>query len=103
MNSICIISVPNDFSIIQNKRLSNKFDENEYWVSYPEHLSYLNALLNLFKTYNFEALDNISTFTIDFFLFNQNTYYVKNIGKYIFKSVCEINTLLLNTDIEKYY
>ncbi len=79
-NTVLVIQVPNDFSIIQNNLLETKKVESEFWVALPDHLSYFNAegLNNLCSHVNWGNHKMITDFPIDLFLMNDSSNYIKD-------------------------
>ena len=96
-----IISVPNDFSETQIKLWEDGYIDTPFWVttSYPpEHLSYFRkeSLEKLLSEHGWKMEFIMSSFPIDFNLFNENTNYVKNrkLGKSCHSAAMEIEELL---------
>lgn len=77
-NGIACITVPNDFSILQEFLVEKNYVERDYWVAIPDHLNYFNyeSLSRLLKEKNYECHDIISDFPIDWFLLNQHSNYI---------------------------
>jgi 2-polyprenyl-3-methyl-5-hydroxy-6-metoxy-1,4-benzoquinol methylase len=104
-NTIIIIQVPNDFSITQQRLKQLKFINSNYWVAYPDHISYFN--LKGLENLCYEAgwrLEKVSTdFPIDFSLFNENTNYIndKTKGKSCHYQRMQIDALIHSISIEK--
>ncbi len=80
-----ITEVPNDFSALQQFASSNSLISKQFWLAYPEHLSYFSStsLDALLRSAGFATIDLIADFPIDFFLLNGNSNYVDrpNTGK----------------------
>ena len=78
-----LITVPNDFSILQNSLLENKNIQTAYWVSPPDHLNYFtsNSLKNFLSSIGLEVLKTIADFPIDWFLANRESNYVTEPSK----------------------
>ena len=49
LDGVIILTVPNDFSIIQKEAIRRKHIDKEFWVSAPDHLSYFekNSLVDI--------------------------------------------------------
>lgn len=79
-DGILIITVPNDFSIIQNSLIQSKIVEEEYWISPPDHLNYFNlqTLISLQVASNLKVLDSICDFPIEWFLMNNHSNYIND-------------------------
>jgi SAM-dependent methyltransferase len=77
---VLIIEVPNDFSVVQEHLYKKGTLEKRNWVVLPDHLSYFNkmGLANLCQAANWNMLDIMSDFPIDWFLFNEHSNYYKN-------------------------
>ena len=79
-DSMLIIVAPNDFSKLQNYLIAEGYISRQFWLCYPDHLSYFNKdsmsafLLDLdFKIHSIVA-DN----PIDLNLLNDNSNYIAN-------------------------
>jgi len=81
--SVLIIEVPNDFSILQRKLIEKGEIDKKYWLTYPDHLSYFNksGLENLLKDCGFDLEELSTDFPIDFALLNPETNYTKEKSK----------------------
>lgn len=80
--TIVVITVPNDFSRIQNLAYDmGKIDE-PFWVSSEDsaHMNYFSekSLSLLGKSYGFEKIAALGDWPIDFFLLHDGTNYRKN-------------------------
>lgn len=82
-STVLMIEVPNDFSIIQKIAYQNKFIDNQFWIVFPDHLSYFNkiGLVNLARLCNWKQELIISDFPIDFNLMNNSSNYIKDKSK----------------------
>lgn len=84
-NTILVIEVPNDFSLIQNYAYKNNLIPNKFWIVFPDHLSYFNkdGLINLANYCNWKNEIILGDFPIDFNLYNKSANYVidKSKGK----------------------
>jgi len=80
-NGLLAVSIPNDFSVIQKDLVSSKFvKKDNYWLAYPDHLTYFDykSLLKTFNHYNFELLDIMSDYPIEFDLYCDASNYIDN-------------------------
>jgi SAM-dependent methyltransferase len=79
-NGIALITVPNDYSLIQKKALDFNHIEEEFWFAPPEHLYYFNSknIKPYVEDFGFKVIDMYSSFPVDFFLFHAGSNYVKN-------------------------
>ncbi|MFT6245443.1 MAG: 2-polyprenyl-3-methyl-5-hydroxy-6-metoxy-1,4-benzoquinol methylase [Salibacteraceae bacterium] len=82
-DGVLIVEVPNDFSILQQYLMDNDKIKDEFWVAYPDHLSYFNhdGLKNIFEENGWETLDITCDFPIDMHLLNDNTNYIMDSSK----------------------
>jgi len=100
-NTILVIEVPNDFSILQNYAYENKFIDSQFWIVYPDHLSYFNkeGLINITNYCNWSKELLISDFPIDFNLLNNTSNYIsdKTKGKDAHLQRILIHNLMFNT------
>ncbi len=99
-----VVTVPNDFSKIQEHLLSfNKVDK-PYWVSPPDHLSYFNIenIKNLFNITNWEIADLSGDFPIEWYLLNENSNYIldSSMGKSAHNARMIIENLISENDAE---
>ncbi|WP_020395562.1 class I SAM-dependent methyltransferase [Thiolinea disciformis] len=98
IDGIAVITVPNDFSIIQQKALELGYIDKEFWVALPDHLSYFNhiSLPATTTAAGWKCLEMLADFPIDWFLFNQNSNYIKNkeLGKLSHQARVQIENLI---------
>ncbi len=101
---ILMVEVPNDFSVLQNYLLENGHIDNEYWVAYPDHLSYFNkeGLLALANEAKLKPVFVMGDFPIDINLLNQNTNYNrdKTKGKSCYQSRLRFENLAHSISVE---
>jgi len=107
--TILRVCVPNDFSFIQHYLVNNKLC-TQTWVNPPEHLSYFtpNTLRSLIQSVGLNAHKILTTFPIEYFIFNEHSNYTKDKtkGKQAHYARVKIDNLLLKKDIKnfiKYY
>ncbi|MCP4179651.1 MAG: class I SAM-dependent methyltransferase [bacterium] len=85
-HSILVVEVPNDFSPIQSTAINNGKITEEFWIGYPDHISYFNrkGLKKLLETNGYETCSMQTDFPIDLFLLNDSSNYIKNkaVGKH---------------------
>ncbi len=81
--SILIIIAPNDFSQLHEYLLSRGFITKEFWLSYPDHLSYFNKenMTNLLLDLSLKLKAVVSDNPIDLNLLNENSNYIENASK----------------------
>jgi 2-polyprenyl-3-methyl-5-hydroxy-6-metoxy-1,4-benzoquinol methylase len=82
-NSIILITVPNDFSTVQEELSERGLIEKQYWVAIPDHLNYFTApsLKALSTEAGFEVSDIFADFPIEWFQFNRSSNYSLEPGK----------------------
>lgn len=97
-NSYIIVTVPNDFSDLQNET-NKKAKRKKYWICSPEHLSYFNKsnFIKFANAQKFKVIDGIADFPIELFILKKEFDYTNNpkIGKKIHLLRCEIFSYLL--------
>lgn len=77
-DSILIITVPNDFSTLQQHLIDNNFISSKYWICPPEHLTYFSfdSLIKLTSFHNYNCIFYMSDYPIEFDLLIDNTNYI---------------------------
>lgn len=84
-DGVIVVTVPNDFSVLQKYFYDNKIITKPYWVESPDHISYFNndGLKNICNDAGLYCVDLLSGYMNEFFLFNPLTNYVedKSTGK----------------------
>lgn len=102
---VLIITVPNDFSKLQNKLLKENKISREFWVQYPDHLNYFSneSLIAICEQTGTKHYKSISDFPIDYFLANPDSNYVedKTKGKNCHKARVWLDNLNCSISIEK--
>jgi 2-polyprenyl-3-methyl-5-hydroxy-6-metoxy-1,4-benzoquinol methylase len=73
------ITVPNDFSWLQNLLVDRGNVPDKFWVCPPDHLNYFNvdSICNLLSNNGWEVTDLLASFPIDLFLLNEDSNYVR--------------------------
>jgi hypothetical protein len=73
-----IITVPNDFSWLQQAYEQDGLINGRYWVSPLEHLNYFTktSLVELLNFYSFSLLHTLGDFLIEWFIVNEHSNYV---------------------------
>lgn len=101
-NGILIITVPNDFSIVQLHVYNTRKVDRKFWIASPDHISYFTrkSLKNLLFSRKFIELESISDYPIDLNLLNINSNYIENksIGKSCYFEKIEFENLLHKTN-----
>jgi 2-polyprenyl-3-methyl-5-hydroxy-6-metoxy-1,4-benzoquinol methylase len=105
-NGVLIITVPNDYSVIQLKALELGLIDREFWFAPPEHLNYYNAasLQQFVQACGYQILDCYGTFPIDFFLFHPGSNYIadKSAGKPAAKARVALDLCLAQAGLAPY-
>ncbi len=103
-NGLALITVPNDYSIIQNSAMELNHINEEFWFEPPEHLYYFNVknIRPFLKNYGFEIVDMFSSFPVDFFLFHPGSNYSTNKanGKAVHNARVTLDLILAKEGIE---
>lgn len=76
-DGICRFVVPNDGSMLQREVVHRGLAAEQYWVHYPDHLSYFTThdLTRLLTSQGWQVVDLLATFPIDLFLLNPDSNY----------------------------
>ncbi len=102
-NSVLCITFPNDFSPLQSVLLKKKKISNEFWIAFPDHISYFNkkSFIKLSSRLGFKPLLFLADFPIDLFLLNDYSNYVNDSlkGKQAHFSRIDFVNLLCNLNI----
>ena len=82
-HSLLILIVPNDFSALHQYLLKEKRISREFWLSYPDHLSYFNKeSVELFlSSLGFVIKSIVADNPIDLNLLNDNSNYIEDRSK----------------------
>lgn len=82
-NGLLCITVPNDFSILQNYLIEGGEVSKPYWLGFPDHLNYfdLQSLTNLLNAGGLPVIDHFADFPIEWYLVNPQSNYVSDISK----------------------
>jgi 2-polyprenyl-3-methyl-5-hydroxy-6-metoxy-1,4-benzoquinol methylase len=78
--SLLIIIAPNDFSRLHELLIEKKKISRNFWLAYPDHLSYFNkeSMGNLLCAQEFELKVVVADNPIDLNLLNDNSNYIEN-------------------------
>jgi len=79
-NGLLVVTVPNDFSALQEFLLANGKVESPYWITPPDHLVYFNkdSLIETATHVGYKVHTILGDFPIDWFLVHSQTNYVRN-------------------------
>lgn len=75
---LLLITVPNDYSAIQQLALNQKMIDREFWFVPPHHLHYFNTenLIPFIENRGFKVIDAFSDFPVDLYLLHSGSNYV---------------------------
>jgi len=81
--SLLIIVAPNDFSLLHQYLLDSDIISDQWWLGYPDHLSYFNkeSMCDLLVDLGYEVKNIVADNPIDLNLLNDNSNYVKDRSK----------------------
>jgi 2-polyprenyl-3-methyl-5-hydroxy-6-metoxy-1,4-benzoquinol methylase len=95
---ILIIQVPNDYSELQEFLLDRNKISKEFWIAYPDHISYFNkeSLMSCAQYAGWKSLDCLADFPIDWYLVNDHANYIsdRSKGKEAHRSRIELELLI---------
>ena len=79
-DGLVVVTVPNDFSKVQELLLEAKHIDSFFWVALPDHLAYFNAdsLLSIAEATGYKRLRFLADFPIDWFLLHPDSNYVQD-------------------------
>lgn len=101
-NGILVITVPNDFSFIQDHLIKNNLIDEEYWIASPDHISYFNTSnIEGFLNLNGWSIKELTgDFPVEWYLMNESSNYNKNkdVGKNAHLSRINIENLIARQD-----
>ncbi len=82
-SSVVAISVPNDYSRLQDKVMELGLSKDEYWFSPPQHLHYFNvdSVQKFVTSMGFKMVDAFGDFPIELFLFHEGSNYALDRSK----------------------
>lgn len=102
---IARIQVPNDNSYLQKRAVEKKLAPDSFWIAPTEHMSYFtqDSLKSLAEHCGLRVVDVLGDFPIDFFLFNENSNYLKNsqAGAACHKARIQLDNLMCEEDVSK--
>lgn len=102
-NSILAITVPNDFSELQNFLLEKK-QTSPRWIAYPDHLNYFTpaSMKNFLEQHGLTIISALASFPIELFLLNDVLNYDKNkeAGRNVYSIIRDFE-LYLSKDFNK--
>ena len=103
-NGVLIITVPNDFSIIQKEALRRGHIDKDFWVALPDHLSYFdkNSLVKICNETGFTVRDLLGDFPIDWYLYHQGSNFIKDksLGKNAHNARIQLECLISSQSVD---
>lgn len=78
--SVLAITVPNDYSDLQNLLIDEGMIDREFWFAPPHHLHYFNTsnITGFLSQHGYSILDAFSDFPVDLYLLHSGSNYVMN-------------------------
>ncbi len=97
-DGVAVITVPNDYSSVQQEALSLGHIDREFWVALPDHLSYFDhvSLSAAAKGTGWDCIELLGDFPIDWFLFHEGSNYARDkaLGKAAHRARVQIESLI---------
>ena len=77
---LAVVTVPNDFSALQQHLLNTGLVAQPYWIALPDHLAYFDhaSLVATSEAAGWRCLDVLADFPIDWFLLHAGSNYVRD-------------------------
>jgi hypothetical protein len=101
---VAVVTVPNDYSIIQCAALELGHIDEAFWIVAPDHLSYFdhNSLVNIANATGWHCADINCDFPIDWYLFHSGSNYIrdKKLGKAAHFARIHIENLINEQPVE---
>jgi len=101
---IAVVTVPNDCSSVQQDALDRGHIDQSFWVAIPDHISYFDkdSLNNIARETNWEMVDLLGDFPIDWYLYHPGSNYVMNpkVGKHAHYARVQLEILLAENHIQ---
>lgn len=95
---MAVVTVPNDFSRIQEEALSRGYIDREFWVATPDHISYFNHLTlpAAANAVGWSCIELLGDFPIEWFYFHKGSNYIqkKSCGKGAHLARIELENLI---------
>lgn len=104
---VLAITVPNDFSPVQDEARALGLINRDFWLAPPQHLNYFNTdnLPRFLERMGFEVLDGFCSFPIDWFLHHPGSNYVTDptAGKPAHRARMVLDQLLARNGMEAFH
>ena len=106
-DGVAAITVPNDYSRVQQRAIELGMVDSEYWFLPPQHLHYfnMNSLKALVEAQGFQVINAYGDFPIEMFLFHPGSNYARNpdVGREAHRARLALDLLLAENGLESYY
>ncbi len=106
-NGVVMITIPNDFSELQERALELGHIQDKFWIIPPQHLHYFNTenIKPFLSEMGFRVIDMYSSFPIDFFLFHPGSNYItqKQNGKLAHRARLELGLMMANSGLDAFH
>ena len=103
-DGILVVTVPNDFSIIQQAAMELSHIDRQCWIAPPDHLNYFDykSLLNTSSETGWECLEILGDFPVDWFLFHPGSNYIRDKaqGKAVQRARVQLENVIHSQPIE---
>jgi 2-polyprenyl-3-methyl-5-hydroxy-6-metoxy-1,4-benzoquinol methylase len=104
-DGVAVITVPNDFSQLQQQALQNNWIAKPFWIALPDHLSYFDApsLRAIAEANGWVCETLMADFPIDWFLTHDTANYIANPsqGKAAHRARVRLENLIEQQDPDK--
>jgi 2-polyprenyl-3-methyl-5-hydroxy-6-metoxy-1,4-benzoquinol methylase len=104
---VAVITVPNDFSLVQEKIKALGLVARDYWWAPPQHLHYFNSdnLPRFVEELGLKVLDAYGDFPVELFLFHRGSNYTlsSEAGPDAHNARVELDLLLAQKGIANYH
>lgn len=79
-NGVLVVTVPNDFSALQNHLIDHHFIDQPFWIALPDHLAYFDreSLMSVARASGWSCAAMLADFPIDWFLLHSGSNYVRD-------------------------
>src|SRR5690606_25533545 len=76
---VLVVTVPNDFSDLQESLYASGDIPERFWIALPDHLAYFSAesLATTAAATGWRCLDMVSDFRVDLYLLHEGSNYIK--------------------------
>ena len=106
-NGLAVVTVPNDYSRMQERATELGLTDREYWFVPPQHLHYFNVdnLRAFAGSLSFDVVDTYGDFPIEMFLFHPGSNYVlqREQGKAAHQARLTLDLLLAERGLAPYH